>query len=457
MIIFDAKKLIMATIKFILRGQNELLNIYIRLIDGKKTDIKLNTGFVIESKYWNESKNQIIELETLKPARTKVVKELTFEQKENELQKLARIKEVRTSIEKLNEDITNDLRTAKAQSIELNRQWLENVILKSKGLLKDESTLFYDLIEDYQSKIKGKVSDGTIRNYNTTLQRLKRFETEVKKQYHIKEIDLSFHTLYERILRTKMSLSINSIGKDVKQFKTVLLDAKDNGIQINEQALSRKFKVTSEKTIFTTLSENEIERIKEFTGADYLENARDWLIIGCWTGCRVGDLMNLTNDNIQTTVKGQKFIRYTQSKTQKQVDLPIHSDVIEILERLDSFPRPISDQKFNDYIKLVCKEIGLTEIIYGTRQNPKTHIKETGNFEKWQLIRSHCMRRSFATNHYNKLPNKLIMAVTGHATERMLLNYIGETENDHIDDFLSVWNNSDKKDEQVIQMNKKSV
>ena len=49
------------------------------------------------------------------------------------------------------------------------------------------------------------------------------------------------------------------------------------------------------------------------------------------------------------------------------------------------------------------------------------------------------------------------MAVTGHSTEKMLLNYIGETENEHIDDFLSVWNNSNKKDEQVIQMNVKSV
>lgn len=447
----------MAKIKFYLRGQNELSNIYIQVLDGRKANIRLNTGFVIESKYWNESKNQIIELETLKPARTKVVKELTFEQKENELQKLARIKEVRTSIEKLNEDITNDLRTAKAQSIELNRQWLENSILKSKGLLKDESTLFYDLIKNYQSKIKGKVSDGTIRNYNTTLQRLKRFETEVKKQYHIKEIDLTFHTLYEKIARTKLSLSINSIGKDIRQMKTVLLDAKDNSIQINEQALSRKFKVTSEKTIFTTLSENEIERIKQFTGVNYLENARDWLIIGCWTGCRVGDLMNLTNENIQTTVKGQKFIRYTQSKTQKQVDIPIHSDVIEILERLGDFPRPISDQKFNNYIKLVCKEIGLTEIIFGTRQNPETHIKETGNFEKWQLIRSHICRRSFATNHYNKLPNKLIMAVTGHATERMLLNYIGETENDHIDDFLSAWNNDKANDKSIVQLNQKKA
>jgi hypothetical protein len=47
------------------------------------------------------------------------------------------------------------------------------------------------------------------------------------------------------------------------------------------------------------------------------------------------------------------------------------------------------------------------------------------------------------------------MAVTGHGTEKMLLNYIGETENTHLTDFLSVWNTPTVKDEKIIEMNKK--
>jgi integrase len=449
----------MAKINFYLRGQNELSNIYVQVLDGRKANIRLNTGFVIEKSNWNNSKNEVIEIEDVKKPQTKVIRPLSEDEENTELNRRKKLIDVRDSLEKLHRDITDELRTAKANSIDLNREWLETVILKSKGLYKESSLFFYDVINDYKERITGKVKDGTLKNFNTTMQRLKRFEEIKKKRYHVKEIDLTFHSDYEKIARTKLNLSINSIGKDIKQFKTVLLDAKDRGIEINEQAQSRKFKAETEKTLFVTLDEQEIERIKNFKGADYLENAKDWLIIGCWTGCRVGDLMKLSVKNIQTTVKGQKFIRYTQSKTGKQVDIPLHNDVKEIIERLGDFPRPISDQKFNDYIKLVCKSdsVNLNQIVYGTRQNPKTHLKETGNFEKWQLVRSHICRRSFATNHYNKLPNKLIMAVTGHATEKMLLNYIGETENDHIDDFLSVWNNSNKKDEQVVQMSKKSV
>lgn len=191
------------------------------------------------------------------------------------------------------------------------------------------------------------------------------------------EVDLTFHSDYKKFATTKLGLSINSIGKDIKQIKTVCLDARDRGYDINKQAESRKFTMQSEPTLFVTLTESEINTIKghEFK-QNYLSNARDWLIIGCWTGCRVGDLMQLDNNNIIHNNKGQKFIRYTQSKTGKQVDLPIHPQVNEVLERLGSFPRPISFVNFNLYIKEVCKLAGLTQLVKGTRQNPSTHKKK---------------------------------------------------------------------------------
>ena len=96
----------------------------------------------------------------------------------------------------------------------------------------------------------------------------------------------------------------------------------------------------------------------------------------------------------------------------------MHKDIKLIIERLGSFPRPTSNQKYNDYIKQVCQQVVINEVIEGTKQNPVTHKKEVGMFEKWKLIRSHIGRRSFATNHYNILSNKVLMAVTGHSTEK---------------------------------------
>ena len=435
----------MATIKYLIKSKNNLSTIYIRLRDGRTTDLTISTGYTIEPKFWSEA--------------TGKVKQIASNSEKvnisNDLQNLER---------KISDSLNND----KGNGTPINREWLEDIIKKYKNPILEQNTeLLIDRIKEYQTELKNRInkktgkktSPATIRNFNTTISRVEKYEAFKKIRLSIHDIDLTFHSEYNKYAGNKLTLSINSISKDLRQIKTICLDARDKGIAINRQVESRKFNAPTEATDFVTITEQEIENIKntEFKAIGYLDNARDWLIIGCWTGCRVNDLMRLTNDNILMTPQGQKFIRYTQSKTGKQVDIPIHSNVNDILERLGNFPRSISDVKFNEYIKLVCQKAGLTDEVKGTRQNPKTHLKESGIFQKWELVRSHTCRRSFATNHYNKLSNKLIMAVTGHATEQMLLHYIGETSNSHLEDFLSAWNNDKKEKEQVIEMVKKSV
>lgn len=431
----------MATVKYLIKGKNELSTIYLRLRDGRKTDLTVSTGYLINPKYWSDSKGTL-----------KAIGE--NKEKINLLNKL----------NGLHSKVVDSLNLDKGNGKEINKEWIESVIERYKNpLLESKNEYLSQILIDYRDEMKVKINPKTkkpiaittIKNFNTTITRLNKFEEYKNKRYLITDIDLTFHSEFVKFEKNVLSLSQNSISKDVKQIKTVCTDARDKGYSINEQVLSRKFNAPTEPTLFVTITEGEIKRIKLFKGADYLENARDWLIIGCWTGCRVADLMELKNKNILTTTKGQKFIRYIQSKTNKQVDIPIHSDIQAILDRLGSFPRPISDQRFNEWIKLVCKheDVGMNDLVYGSRQNPKTHLKEVGTFEKWELIRSHTCRRSFATIHYNKLPNKLIMAVTGHGTEKILLNYIGETENEHIDDFLSVWENDKVEEKKVVEMN----
>jgi integrase len=79
----------------------------------------------------------------------------------------------------------------------------------------------------------------------------------------------------------------------------------------------------------------------------------------------------------------------------------------------------------------------------GEKMNPKTKRKETGTFQKYELITSHICRRSFATNHYTLLSNKIIMRVTGHATERQFLDYIGEIDDNHLEAFENLYNSTE--------------
>jgi integrase len=50
--------------------------------------------------------------------------------------------------------------------------------------------------------------------------------------------------------------------------------------------------------------------------------------------------------------------------------------------------------------------------------------KEHGRFAKWELVSFHIGRRSFAKNHFGKIPTPIIMAATGHKSESSFLKYI---------------------------------
>ncbi|NCP83318.1 MAG: hypothetical protein GW823_00180 [Bacteroidetes bacterium] len=104
-------------------------------------------------------------------------------------------------------------------------------------------------------------------------------------------------------------------------------------------------------------------------------------------------------------------------------------------KRNGGFPRLISDQKYNDYIKLVCEQAGINNLVKGskkqeTSKGSKIYRKTTGTFKKCNLVTSHIGRRSFATNFYGKIPTSYLIYVTGHSSEAMFLNYIGKSNKD---------------------------
>lgn len=409
----------MATVNYIIRGKATISTIYVRVRDGRQTDLTASTDILINPIYWSTKKGDVKQTAEFK-------EKLIFVNKLKGLQSL----------------LIDCIQIEKMNGRLLTQDWLKHSIDIFHNRVKDQSNEFIFLFEQKKLSLSdriNKVSIHTIKCYSTTIQRLKKFEGYKNKTLHIQDIDLTFHSEYVDYCKKVLGLSVNSISKDIKQIKTVCFDAKDRGLNVNEQALSKRFNAPTEKTEFVTLTEKEINLIKGFTGPDYLENARDWLIIGCWTGCRIKDLIQLNNTKVLTSKEGKEYIRYTQNKTDRTVDIPLHPQVIEILGRLKGFPREISDVKFNVYIKEVCKRVGITNEVQGSKANEETRLKETGIFPKYQLIRSHTCRRSFATNHYNKLPNKVIMAVTGHTTERQFLEYIGEQENSHMNEFIDVW------------------
>jgi integrase len=408
----------MATTSFYLRGNKKEKTIYVRFRNGISVDLKTSTPFRINKEYWDKRKG-IISLKA------------DFIEREHISRGLDEIRNnIRISVMKNSKDF------------EYNLEWLKLMTHENSDENKTNSEIeVIELLKMHKQQLIKKnenISPGTLRNYNTTISRLKKWQESNNKKLFASELSLLFHSDYIDFCRQNLKLSLNSIGKDIRNIKAACSIGEELDFTINTNVRSRKFKAPIEKTIFTTLSVEEINVIYQQELPNYLSNARDWLIIGCWVGARVEDLLNLNTDT-KLQHGDKSVLKYTQSKTGKPVMVPLHKQVEEILNKNNGFPRKISSVKFNEYIKLVCKLAELNKLTIGKLRDPETKEYKEGLFPKWKLITSHICRRSFATNHYNTLPNKVIMAVTGHATEKMLLQYIGELEVDHIDKFFEAW------------------
>ena len=82
-----------------------------------------------------------------------------------------------------------------------------------------------------------------------------------------------------------------------------------------------------------------------------------------WTGLRISDFLQLEkNDYVDGFIQNNNF------KTGIPVIIPIHPDVQEVLDKRNgNLPRKISDQNFNDYIKIIAEKVGFTEKVEGSK------------------------------------------------------------------------------------------
>jgi hypothetical protein len=101
--------------------------------------------------------------------------------------------------------------------------------------------------------------------------------------------------------------------------------------------------------------------------------------------------------------------------------------VIEFL-KID-FPQKTNASVFNKRIKELCQLAGIDQIIKGNKMSSITKRVELGMYPKYELIASHAMRRSFATNYFGKIETPFLMEITGHSRESTFLSFIGMNPN----------------------------
>lgn len=268
----------------------------------------------------------------------------------------------------------------------------------------------------------------TLKQLRNTLVKLENYERLRRVKLTFDKVDLTFYNNLVAYCTTELNLSTNSVGNVIKNLKMFMHSAFEEGVHENLIYRSRYFKKPSEESEAIYLSEAELQRMKmTILPNRHLDNVRDLFLLACYTGVRSQDYNKLNKDSL---INDGTMLKVRTEKTDEEVIIPLHPIAKAILEKYNGTPRLISNQKFNEYIKEVCRIVGLTETITITRTcgGKKTRITKP----KYKFVSSHTARRSFATNAYKAgLPTLAIMAITGHRTEKVFLKYVKVTKEEH--------------------------
>ena len=315
----------------------------------------------------------------------------------------------------------------------LPKDWLKGILNPTdKSVSKVIPTTLIEYIDYYIDYRKHELNETSRKKYNVIKQKLKRLQEHRKRPILIKEVNDSFKNEFVDYCKSKQYAQ-NTIHRDFVFIKTFCKHARFLGVETSIQLDSLRLDRASVEKIYLTIEDiTAIEKIEENKLSDSLKNVRDWLIISCFTGQRISDFMRFNSEMIRIE-NDKKLIEFKQVKTGKLMTVPLHPKVIEILDKNNgSFPYPISDQKYNDYLKEVCEIAGLTTMVKGSKLIETNGLfrKVSKEYRKCDLVSSHIGRRSFATNFYGKIPTTYLIYVTGHSSEEMFLNYIGKSNKD---------------------------
>ncbi|MES2804066.1 MAG: phage integrase SAM-like domain-containing protein [Bacteroidota bacterium] len=402
----------MARIKVLLKSKNNPSPIYIRLTDGRQIDVMAKTKYNINPIDWSDVKEQ-----------PKSLNDIHYSNMDSDLAKL------KSTLLKYYND-------SKDSAI-INTQWLKDFLNPAVTVVQ-ESTIPNTLVEyiDYYCEYRRhELNHTSVQKFKVIQSKMKRFQEYRKKPIFIAEINDKFKNEFVSYYKSQ-AYAQNTMQRELVMIKTFCKHARFLGLETHNQLDSLRLDRAKVEKIYLTVEELEkIEKIEKEKLTDSLDNAKDWLIISCYTGQRVSDFLKFTKEMIRIE-KGKHLLEFTQKKTNKIMTIPVHKKVLEILaKRKGQFPFAISDQKYNDYIKTVCEIAEIDKLVVGSKKveiKPKSGIfrKKTDTYKKYELVSSHIGRRSFATNFYGKIPTTYLIYMTGHATETMFLTYIGKSNKD---------------------------
>lgn len=313
-------------------------------------------------------------------------------------------------------------------TIDIARQRFDEEFKKIK--IKDDFFRIYDeFIQEKENDYSGNsISKSTKDRYDYNKRLLQDFQDYYKLKLRLGNFD---DKIYNKFLKYCIEIkdhSANTVHRNVGLLKTFLYWALSKKYTYNNNFINFK-KPPKFRTDEIALNYQQVEEIYlyDFSKNKRLERVRDLFVFGCVTGMRFGNYSRISKQDIQGD-----FIRVVDLKSKsKKLSIPLNSISKAILEKYNYILPNISNQKMNEFIKEVFKEMKFTEDIKKTMKYGDELVDKKSEF--WERISSHTARRSFITiMKNNKVPDKVIMSYTGHTSLEVFNNYYRPSEEDKV-------------------------
>lgn len=281
------------------------------------------------------------------------------------------------------------------------------------------------------------IGERTQVHHRTVLKRIKAFmeEKHIKDDFSV--FDEQFARRFTDWAYTSKNYRQNTIPTTFSVLKVWLNAAKAENLFNGEDYKKYPSKGAEVDNIY--LTRDEIERIYrldipmliakgEIDAKSQIEKTRDLFIIGCWTGLRRSDINRL--DKALFDIAKEEITIITE-KTGEKVAIPMHPFIKELYEKYDGkFPKLTDKANTNRHLQEIGRHAKIDDEIMVKENRGGKIISHV--YKKYQMIKMHTARRSFATNLYlDGAPTISIMKLTEHTTEMNFLKYIKITKEEN--------------------------
>lgn len=161
--------------------------------------------------------------------------------------------------------------------------------------------------------------ESTKGNLFTTITVLQEFRPGLD----FKDITYTFLKDFEVYLREKGN-GINTVAKHLRQLRTLVNEAINQGYIHADAYPFRKFKIKQEKGRHEFLTPDELKKLENLEVHDLkLRHVLDAFLFCCYVGLRFSDFCQLTPSNF-IRVNGKRWLHFKSIKTGIELRLPLH-------------------------------------------------------------------------------------------------------------------------------------